>query len=92
MCTERHSCPQMESSIADDSTPINFDPVFREFSLPILDGGSSGMVIEFCPFCGAPLGPSLRDEWFDRLEELGLDPESPDVPAAMRSDQWWQAP
>jgi hypothetical protein len=37
--------------------------------------------IEYCPWCGARLPSSLRDEYFERLEQLGLEPE----PAAYRS-------
>ena len=34
--------------------------------------------------------PALRDEWFERLDELGLDADSPDVPEVMRDDRWWR--
>ena len=43
---------------------------FREWGIPIPDGGTSFLELSFCPFCGAHLPPSLRDAWFDRAESL----------------------
>jgi hypothetical protein len=47
-------------------------------------------LIEFCSWCGARLPPSLRDQYFNRLEALGLEPESAELPLDMRSDAWWR--
>ena len=30
-----------------------------------------------------------RDEWFDRLEQLRLDPDGP-LPVDLQSDAWWK--
>lgn len=43
--------------------------------------GSSGLLMDYCPFCGQRLPESLRDAWFDRLDELGLEPEDDEIPA-----------
>jgi hypothetical protein len=43
---------------------------FDEYGIPVLDGGSSIITLEFCPWCGAKLQPSKRDEYFDRLEAI----------------------
>lgn len=96
-----HCCEQMGEVVSStcDQHPDRFDcpdalihysPQFREYGLIIHDGGESWMAIDYCPWCGARLPPSLRDEWFDRLERLGLEPDSPFVPAAMCSDEWWR--
>jgi hypothetical protein len=49
----------------------------------------------FCPNCGTKLPSSLRDEWFDILEqEYGLeDPCEEDkqkVPQEFLTDEWWK--
>ncbi|WP_425471236.1 DUF6980 family protein [Xylanimonas allomyrinae] len=62
----------------------------REWSIQILDGGTSGLVLDYCPFCGTRLPTSMRTAWFDRLEDLGLDPDDLKVPAEMSSDRWWR--
>ncbi|WP_425302983.1 DUF6980 family protein [Nocardia otitidiscaviarum] len=47
----------------------------------------------YCPWCGAKLPDSLRDEWFDRIFDLGLDgPEDVRIPVDMRTDAWWANP
>lgn len=66
--------------------PITCGDRFREFGLRILAGGASFLVLAFCPFCGARLPSSMRDQWFDRLEELGLEPED-DLPDALSSGE-----
>jgi hypothetical protein len=64
-------------------------PKFREYGIPILDGGSSFQEIAYCPWCGRKLPESLRDEWFEELERLGLDPSEDKVPEEYSSGQWW---
>lgn len=70
---------------------IGYDETFDEYGLWIHDGpggsASSWVKIHHCPFCGGRLRPSRRDEWFDRLETLGLEPE--DAPTEMQSSRWW---
>ena len=55
-----------------------------------LPGGSSVINIRFCPWCGSRLPDSRRDEWFDRVEELGVDPWGYDVPEEYMSDAWYE--
>ena len=43
--------------------------------------------MEYCPWCGAKLPGSLRDEYFAILEKLGIDYPGDE---AMRSEKWWQ--
>jgi hypothetical protein len=77
----------------DESVDIRYNDVFREFSLGILDGGSSRLVIKFCPFTGKKLPESLRDEWFDKLNEIGIYPNGPfideNIPLPFTTDNWW---
>jgi hypothetical protein len=79
---DRYDCPD---------ALISYTPEYREYGLIVHDGGHSTVVIEYCPWCGTQLPASLRDEWFDRLDQLGLDPGDPSIPKPMGSDAWWRA-
>ena len=80
---DRHDCPDCL---------IDYSPKLREFGILIHDGGASKASISFCPWCGSALPPSLRDEWFDRLDQLGIDPWVDEIPSAYTSDEWWRHP
>lgn len=84
-----HACDRIVRAIGMEEVPVTYYPRFREYGIWILDGGTSVLTIEFCPFCGLGLPPSTRDQWFDSLEALGLELED-DLPDEMRSDQWWR--
>lgn len=85
-----HCCDNMAARLLDEDLPLVYSPRFREYGLKIVDGGSAKLLIEFCPWCGSRLPESLRDEWFERLEQLGMEPEDPRLPAEMRTDAWWR--
>jgi hypothetical protein len=80
----------MDAFILDELLPIVYNEVFREYGIRYSDGSHSYQVIRYCPWDGARLPKPLRDEWFDRLDELGLEPEDPAVPEEMRTGSWWQ--
>ena len=67
---------------------VSFAAEFGEYKLIVHDGGSSGSVIKFCPWCGTRLPESRRDEWFDRLEAMGIDPWVDQVPAPFQDGTW----
>jgi hypothetical protein len=90
-----HCCPALRShlQVSVDGTvqaldrPVVYDPVFDEYAL------ESAPRVEpwrYCPWCGAALPPSKRDRWYAEVARLDLSPEHPDLPAALRSDEWWQ--
>lgn len=83
-------CDELARAVATDDLPLVYSSKFREFGLAYADGGSSFLLIAFCPFCGEQLPGSLRDEWFDSLEQLGLEPEDSAVPEVFSSDRWWR--
>jgi hypothetical protein len=84
-------CRPMTVALDDPRVPVAYLPNLREYAL-LVDGGPELQVIEHCPWCGAALPPSLRDEFFERLEAMGLDPEDSAVPLQFRSDAWWRRP
>lgn len=48
------------------------------------------MQIQLCPWCGASLPSSLRETWFNRLNELGIDPYEEQVPPEYKTAKWWE--
>jgi hypothetical protein len=79
---DRHDCPD---------ALVDYSPRFREYGLLVHDGGSSWVLIRFCPWCGSRLAESLRDEWFAEMERRGINPWKGEVPAAFQSSAWWAA-
>lgn len=83
-------CPDMGRAAQDPEIPVIYTPKFREFGMEILDGGSSSLLLKFCPWCGRRLPESLRDAWFERLEQLGVDPYGQEVPAEFSDQRWYE--
>lgn len=86
-------CVQHPDPLGCPDKVLNYVPNFNEYGLLIRDGedgyASSHIVIAFCPWCGAGLGPSYRYAWFDKLDAVGLEPED-DLPAELTDATWWQ--
>ncbi len=70
---ETHCCEQMTERVnfRCDMHPdvfecadnlIHYSQRFDEYLLIVHDGGSSGVLISYCPWCGAKLPESKRDE------------------------------
>lgn len=77
-------------AVGEPALPIDYYGKFREYSIVYSNEAYGYQLMEFCPFCGARLPPSLRIEWYDRVETLGLDPRSPGIPPSLRDDRWWR--
>ena len=82
-------------SIERDDSPIIYISKFRKFGLRVIERKTSLREnifdhISFCPFTGKKLPNSLRDLWFEKLEDLGLEPNSPSIPQHMRTEEWWE--
>lgn len=85
-------CGMLDSAVGDEDIPIIYVPHFREYGVSILDGGTSYLLISYCPWCGSKLPESKRLEWFEVLEQLGLEPGDSEIPAEMLREAWWQNP
>ena len=94
-----HCCEAMWAHIQDEpvdglsqgDTPIRFIPEFREYGL-ICQGedNRARQTIHYCPWCGARLPNSLKDQWFESLEKLGIDdPWDQDIPDEFKTEEWW---
>ena len=87
-----HSCDLMDQYLSGEDEFVDYVPKFREYGVPVHDGGQSHIQINFCPWCGAKLPSSLRDEWFRELERLGHDdPIFNGYPVEFSNDEWWKA-
>jgi len=84
-----HCCKMMEHYLGQEDRIVDYWPKFREFGIPVHDGGSSHIVIEYCPWCGVNLPRSLRDEWFDILDSINMELDDENLPEDMKSDKWW---
>ena len=51
-----HNCEMMAIHLKENN--IIYIPKFREFAIPVLDGGSSFIEIGFCPWWGCKLPSS----------------------------------
>ncbi|WMB71375.1 hypothetical protein RA178_13105 [Shewanella oncorhynchi] len=98
----KHCCQEMEEKLTftckvhrdefecPDSI-IRYTPKFDEYGLIIHDGGSSSILINYCPWCGVKLPESKRDLWFDTLEQLGFDsPTEQEIPSEFKGSLWYE--
>lgn len=87
-------CDKLREFSSEDfdnvDTPIIYIRKFDEYGLKIWDGGSSSIVLDFCPWCGDKLPTSKRDQWFEEIEQLGIDPWTEDVPDKYNTDAWYR--
>jgi hypothetical protein len=87
-----HKCEQHDDPFECPDNLIFYSLKFDEYGLIVHDGGSSYIMIEFCPWCGTKLPESKRDLWVDTLEELGFDePFEQEIPQKFRSDEWYRS-
>lgn len=87
MCNKLKEFASVEFENVD--TPIFYSMKFDEYGVKIMDGGTSSIIIQFCPWCGERLPDSKRDEWFDSLKILGIsDPWRDKIPKEFQTDEW----
>ena len=70
---------------------VHYDPCFDEYGLIVHDGGSSTVLMAYCPWCGTTLPKSKRDQWYDVLEAQGINPNEDKIPPAFEDDTWWRS-
>lgn len=70
---------------------VNYIPKFDEYGIIVHDGGTACCSINYCPWCGIKLPPSRRDQWFEALESLGIDPsDTKKIPPLYLTNQWFK--
>lgn len=50
----KHCCEDMTYMVEEENS-IVFVPRTKEYGVPIRDGGSSFLVMKYCPWCGKEL-------------------------------------
>ena len=89
-----YCCGALDYQIQSPPCPVKYNKKWREYSIRDFKSTSISLML-FCSNCGTQLPSSLRDEWFDILEQdYGLeDPDDEDkklVPKEFLSDEWWK--
>ena len=70
---------------------IKYNKKFDEYAIAVNDGGTSVILIQYCPWCGKKLPTSKREKWFEELEKIGIDnPFEDQIPIEFKSDIWWK--
>lgn len=92
-----HLCERAARKFSDVRMMIAYIPSVREYGFRIveLDEPIDDQPIRirpfwYCPWCGTKLPTSLRTEWLERLDLLGLDESSEEIPPDLASDTWWR--
>ena len=81
----------IDKNDADPDNIIIYSSKFDEYGIPINDGGTSYILISYCPWCGKKLPDSKRDKWFDEIEKMGIDdPFCDNIPDEYKTDLWWK--
>jgi hypothetical protein len=86
------TCPEHPDPWDCADIAFVYVPKFDEYGIPVRDGGSSILVMQYCPFCGVKLPDSKKNLWFEELAKLGFDnPSGQEIPEEFKSDSWWRA-
>jgi hypothetical protein len=86
--------PEFFSFLDRGECGLGYSPKVREFYVKVRSGSPVIQLLNFCPFSGKAFPASLRDRFFDELEELGLTEGLADfenAPAEFQSEDWWMS-
>jgi len=81
----KHCCKEMTDNLQDEDEILYFFKEFNEYLIPVHDGGSSGIVIRYCPWCGQRLPESAREKTFPKGKGLSKRKSQKEVPRRGRS-------
>jgi len=92
---QEHCCETMSKHLQNRRVQIGYSPRVREYFIRLAydvpdDSLRPVQLIQFCPWCGSKLPTSLRDEWCERMEALGLEPLMDQAPPELATDTWWR--
>lgn len=87
----KHCCDKMAFFIVEGKVPIHYVPKFREYAIELYKP-KTFQDLYYCPWCGRKLPKSLRDRWFDYLEN-SIDnfagTEDRRIPEEFLGETWW---
>jgi hypothetical protein len=82
------SYPSAKSALLGSTDKrIYWSPLFDEYGL-ICQPSAEILVVTNCPFCGARLPLSQRDQWIARLEKTGWQSWGDPIPKEFLSHAW----
>lgn len=94
---ESHCCKRLDHAISSKDNPIEYNPIFREYSVRLIYNAVALEGIDYCPWCTYKFPKSLRNHFVHivRLEYLitgGITAifDNPDLPEEFKSDVWWK--
>ena len=83
-------CDDMETHVENGEIAVRYFARFREYGIGYVDDPDTVVLITHCPWCGEELPESLRDEWYEAIDELRLEPDAEDeIPPEFLCDDWW---
>jgi hypothetical protein len=85
------ACAAPECDLVNMYPFVEYDERYDSYYLPTSKkkrGSTAIQELSFCFMCGAKLPQSRRDEWFDALEALGIDPWKDEIPAKFQTGEW----
>lgn len=81
--------PEFFVFLGEGKLPIDYDGRMREFSI-LIPTSSARQILNYCPWSGKKFPASLRDEFCDLIEAMGLEPfETSTHPSEFNSEEWW---
>jgi len=82
-------CSQMQYAVVEIQS-INYNDVFDEYAIRVVEDNISFYQISHCPWCGKKLPESQRAQWFAELESLGFDDPffQDNIPENYKSARW----
>jgi len=89
-----HCCMTMHYELLSDYKILEYSSKWREYGVTI-HNSSTIMLMDYCMCCGKKLPESLRNKWFDILEEeykleSPISSDKKKVPAEFLTDEWWK--
>jgi len=84
-----HCCSSMSFYLDHGKVSVEFIPRFREYGISYADSGRSIISIQFCPWCGKKLPPSLREKWFEEIDAAGIDEAKDPIPERLKTEAWY---
>jgi len=82
-------CEDMLYNIKETHS-VAYNEIFDEYSIKVVEDGASCFTLNFCPWCGTRLPASQREEWFSKLEAMGIaEPFLQErIPPEYRNSDW----
>ena len=89
-----YCCLTMDAGLASKGTILNYSQKYREYGVKV-PKSTGCMLMDYCMFCGKKLPLSLRDEWYDTLEneyrlESPMEEDRKKVPKEFWTEEWWK--